>query len=116
MQNLTLQEFIILVVALAAIIAVVVAIVKSSFKIFLAVLICCVLFSGFTWLPEKVKEWTGSTIDPTPVSQYIDTDKVNDAVDDVKNKVNDYIEENGQSWIDAGKSLLNKILGKAESE
>lgn len=114
MQNLTLQEFIILVVGLAAIIAVVIAIVKSSTKIFIAVLTCCMLFSGFTWLPEKIKEWTGSNINPTPINEYIDTDKVNNAIDDVKNKVNEYVEENGQSWIDAGKSLWNKILGVQE--
>lgn len=110
MENLTLKEMIILIVALSATISIVISLVKHSLKIALTVILCVVLFSGFTWLPEKIAEWTGA--DKGIDNEMTVMPDVNDTVNGVKNTANEIISsDEAQSWILAGKTLWNKIQG-----
>lgn len=110
MESLTLKETIILIVCLAAVISLVVSLVKNSLRLALCIVICVCLFSGFTWLPEKIAGWTGA--DKGIDNEMTVMPDVNDTVNGVKNTANEIIEsEETQSWIYAGKTLWNKICG-----
>lgn len=111
MSDLTLKELIIFVVVVAVIASVVVAIVKSSLKIALVGLLCLIMFSGFTWLPEKIGEALGdqNAIDPDM------TLGVDETLQGIGNTAKDIIDENKDSWIEAAKSLWQKIMGEDSS-
>ena len=112
MMNLTLKEWIILIVALSLIISIVLGIFKHSVKIIITGFLIVVLFSGFTWLPEQIRKWIYTGDDP---SQTVDPDMQvggpDETLKQVGNTVGGFIEENKDSWILAAKSLWNKING-----
>ena len=111
MFGLTLKEAIILVVALSLIISLVLGLVKHSLRLIGIVVVIGILFSGFTWLPEQIKHWIGKddTVIVDPDMQY---NNLNDTIDDISGVVGDFVDDNKDSWIEAGKSLWNKIQGK----
>ena len=102
MMDLTLREMIILIAAIVLIISLLLSILKHSIRIAIVVLICSILFSGFTWLPEKIKEWTSSDQMPQNVNEVVNT---------VKDEWDNYVGDEGQTWIDSAKSLWEKIVG-----
>ena len=106
-MELTWKEALILVAAIAFILSIVFSVLKHSIRMAIAICVAILLFSGFTWLPEKIKEWT-SADKPAP--------DVNEVVDTVKDGWNDYIDAEGESWIDAANSLWQKITGKAQEQ
>ena len=106
-MNLTIKELIILIVAVSLIASLVTGIIKHSLRIVLTVAIIAFLFSGFTWLPEKVKEWTESGIEP---------EDINEVVDATKEGINDFIEKDKDGWIESAKSLWNKIVGEGNED
>lgn len=111
MTELTLKELIILVVVVTVIASVVVAVVKSSLKIALVGLVCLILFSGFTWLPEKIGGALGdqNAIDPDM------TLGVDETLKGIGDTAKDIYDENKDSWIEAAKSLWQKIMGENPS-
>lgn len=109
-MNLSLKELIILIVALAAVISIVISLVKHSLRLALTVVVIVVLFSGFTWLPDKIADWTGA--DKGVDNEMMVMPDINDTVNGVKNTASEIVEsEETQSWILAGKTLWNKIQG-----
>ena len=116
MANLTLQEFIILIVALATIISLVVSLVKHSVRIALTVCLVVFLFSGFTWLPEQVKIWLdnmNTPVEPIDPDMQVDYDWET-TLKDIGEDVKVVVDENKGTWIEAGKSLWAKITGTYE--
>lgn len=107
MFDLTLKELIILIVVVAVVASIVVSIVKSSLKIAAVGLLCLVLFSGFTWLPEKIGGIVGdnNAIDPEM------TLGVDETLKGIGETAKDIYDENKDSWIEAAKSLWQKIVG-----
>lgn len=114
MFGLTWKELIILVAVLTAVITLIIALVRNSVRIVIAVVLCAILFGGFTWLPEKIKQWTGAENNPIPINQYIDTDILINNLNETKNKINTYVENNKDSWIAAWNSLWEKLSNSKE--
>ena len=110
-MDLTLQELVILIVLIAVVASVIVAIIKSSIKIACIGLVVFVLFSGFTWLPEKIAEITGSDPITDEEIQQIQ-DEANGVVEDIYNTGKDFYDENKDSWISAAESLWQKLTGQ----
>lgn len=80
-MDLTLKELIILIVVVAVVALLVVSIIKSSIKLAMVAIVISVLFSGFTWLPEKIIDITGIKIEEKEV-------KYNDFVETVSDFIN----------------------------
>lgn len=111
-MNLTLKELIILIVALSLIVSVLLGIFKHSVRIILTGFLIVVLFSGFTWLPEQIRNWIHTGDDPTePIDPDMQVNPIDETVKQVGETVNDFVEENKDSWILAAKSLWDKING-----
>lgn len=113
-MNLTLQEIIILIVAIAVIVSFVISLIKSSIKLALVGLAIMFLFSGFTWLPEKIQEWTGVADNTVTNPDDVDPDFNHSAQDVLNGVINEGVEivnENKDSWIQSAQSLWYKILG-----
>lgn len=112
-MNLTLQELIILIIVIAVISSIIISIIKCSLKIFATGAIILVLFSGFTWLPELIANWTGTE----PPIQEVDP-QFNFGVDNTVSVIVDdsmqFIDKHKDSWIASAQSLWNKITGNAE--
>lgn len=115
MYDLTLKEIIILVVVLSLIISLIVAFFKHSMKLALVGLVIMILFTGFTWLPEKVKQWVGQSDGEIEVDPNMQYDNLDETLNDVGSAVGGFINENKDSWIEAAKSLWAKIQGKTDT-
>ena len=131
MDGLTLKELIILIILIAAVVAIVVGLAKGAVKVAICIAICVFLFSGFTWLPNKIKEWTGSTQEPDDINETIDlvkdeasdlfnvdVNKIDEGIESGKKAVNtvkDFAKEEGPSWLASLKSLWAKISGTNEN-
>ena len=106
-MDLTLKEMIILIAAIVVVISLLLSILKHSIRIAIVVVICSLLFSGFTWLPEKIKEWTSSPEAPGNVEEVVNS---------VKEEWNNYVDAEGQSWVEAVETLWQKIAGPKEEQ
>lgn len=101
-MELTLQQWIILIVVISLIVSLIVGLIKSSIRLALAGIIIFLLFSVFTWLPEQVEIWLNGG----------STEEITINIEENVDKINDWVENDGQTWIQAGKDLWLKIIGQ----
>lgn len=125
-MELTLQEWIILIVAVAVLVSIIISVIKASLRLAVIAIIILCLFTGFTFLPEALVEKLGNNpiaeeyqnkMGDTPAP--IDTTDAQEAIDKLgegAGKAIDYVNQNKDSWINSAKSLYQKITGTYNEE
>ena len=106
-MNLTLQETIIIIVAIALLVSIIISIIKASLKIAIVAILAVFLFTGFTVLPDYLSGKIGADElaenYQNKMGEYIPIDTQDEA--------KQYIDENKDSWIESAKTLWQKING-----
>jgi hypothetical protein len=122
-MNLTLQETIILIVAIALLVSIIISIIKASLKIAIVAILAVFLFTGFTVLPDYLSGKIGADElaenYQNKMGEYvpIDTQDAQNTVNSINQKADEakqYINENKDSWIESAKTLWQKINGTYE--
>lgn len=114
MSNLTLQELVILVIAIVVICSVLIALVKGSLKVLIVGLLILTLFSGFTWLPEQIQKWLDNgttTVEPIDPDMTL---SVEETIKGIGDTAIDLVNQNKDSWIKAANTLWLKLTGNYE--
>lgn len=115
MDGLTTKELIILIIILAIIFSLLGYFFQSAIRVIIAAALIVIIGSiGFLWLPQKIDEITSGK---TTVHEVVnDVKNTGGGIPESIDQGTQYVKDNYQTWGEATKSLIEKILDRKDTE